>query len=56
MSVREAFQYAEEIGARTVIPIHWDMFEPNSVLPEEIELLYAKLQPDFRLRMRVDSL
>jgi len=42
MSVREAFALAEEIGADTVAPIHWDMFEPNCVYPEEIEFVYAK--------------
>jgi L-ascorbate metabolism protein UlaG (beta-lactamase superfamily) len=56
MSVREAFGLAEEIGARQVVPMHWDMFEPNSVLPEEIELLYARLRPRFELRLRVESL
>ncbi len=41
MSVREAFALCEEIGAETLVPIHWDMFEPNCVYPEEIELVYA---------------
>jgi L-ascorbate metabolism protein UlaG (beta-lactamase superfamily) len=49
MSVREAFGLAEELGARTLVPIHWDLFAPNSVLREEIELLYARLKPPFRL-------
>ena len=49
MSVREAFQFADEIGARTVVPTHWDMFEQNAVFREEIELLYRKLAPSFDL-------
>jgi L-ascorbate metabolism protein UlaG (beta-lactamase superfamily) len=49
MTVREAFHFAEKIGAQRLVPIHWDMFEPNSVFPEEIELLYEKLQPAFKL-------
>lgn len=49
MTVREAFHFAERIGAKCLVPIHWDMFEPNSVFPEEIELLYEKLQPSFKL-------
>lgn len=49
MTVREAFLFAEEIGAARMFPYHWDMFAANGVEPEEIELLYAKLQPRFRL-------
>ena len=49
MSVREAFQMAEDIGVKTLVPMHWDLFAPNSVFPEEIELLYNKLRPPFHL-------
>jgi len=49
MSVREAFAFAEEISVEKVVPIHWDMFEPNSVYPEEIQLIYDKLAPAFDL-------
>lgn len=49
MSVREAFQFAEEIGVKKFIPTHWDMFAKNQVYKEEIELLYAKIQPKFDL-------
>ena len=49
MSVRDAFGFAEDIGVKTVVPMHWDMFELNSVFPEEIELLYEKLNPKFEL-------
>lgn len=49
MSIREAFQFAEEIGVKTVIPMHWDMFEFNSVFKEEIELLYRLIAPKFDL-------
>ncbi|MDB6056974.1 MAG: L-ascorbate 6-phosphate lactonase [Verrucomicrobiales bacterium] len=49
MSVREAFHFAEKIGAKRLVPMHFDMFAPNSVFPEEIELLYEKLQPAFKL-------
>ncbi|MCP5044899.1 MAG: MBL fold metallo-hydrolase [bacterium] len=45
MSVREAFALAEEIDARNVVPIHWDMFEPNCAYREEIELVYRKQYP-----------
>jgi hypothetical protein len=49
MSVREAFQLAEEIGARQVVPVHWDMFAANSVGIDEIRLTYRHLKPRFRL-------
>jgi L-ascorbate 6-phosphate lactonase len=47
MSIREAFHFAEKIGAQRLVPIHWDMFAPNCVFPEEIELLYEKMEPAF---------
>ncbi|MGZ5565607.1 MAG: MBL fold metallo-hydrolase [Limisphaerales bacterium] len=50
MSVREAFHFAEKIGAKRLVPMHFDMFAPNSVFPEEIELLYDKIQPSFKLK------
>ncbi len=40
MSPREAFQFADEIGAAEVIPNHWDLLPANCVPLEEIELLY----------------
>lgn len=49
MSVREAFQMATEIGVKTLVPTHWDLFAPNSVYQDEIELLYRHLKPSFRL-------
>lgn len=52
MTVREAFQLAGEIGVDQLVPTHWDMFEINSVFPEEIELLYSLLKPKFRLNLR----
>lgn len=49
MSVRESFQFAVEIGARQVVPIHWDMFAANNVEPDEIRLLHKKMEPGFDL-------
>ncbi len=49
MTIREAFGLAEEIGARIVVPTHWDMFAPNQVYREEIELLYKLIDPEFKL-------
>ena len=49
MSVREAFQFSEDIGLKVLIPTHWDMFAGNQVYKEEIELLYKKDNPNFKL-------
>lgn len=51
MSIREAFQLGEEIGAKIVVPMHYDMFEPNSAYREEIEIIYQKKSPAFRLEL-----
>lgn len=56
MSVREAFALAAEIGAELLTPVHWDMFAPNSVYPEEVELLFDKLAPPFDLRFQPEEL
>lgn len=42
MTVREMLQFAQELGTKVVVPIHWDMFAPNSVFPEEIRLVHEK--------------
>jgi L-ascorbate metabolism protein UlaG (beta-lactamase superfamily) len=51
MSVRDAFRFAEDIGVRTFVPMHWDMFAPNLVFIEEIELLYRKIRPNLQLTL-----
>lgn len=43
MSIREAFGLAAEIGIRSVVPVHWDMFDANSVTLDEI---YAVFKSD----------
>ncbi|RRJ94449.1 MBL fold metallo-hydrolase [Opitutaceae bacterium TAV4] len=50
MTPREAFSFAERIGARRLVPTHWDLFAPNCTFPWEIEALYAALRPPFELR------
>jgi L-ascorbate metabolism protein UlaG (beta-lactamase superfamily) len=40
MSIREAFGMAAELGIRSVVPVHWDMFAVNSASPEEIKAVY----------------
>lgn len=51
MSVREAFEFAAKLGALTVIPTHWDLFEANSVFPWEVGSLHDALRPAFALRL-----
>jgi rhamnosyltransferase len=52
MSVREAFRFAEDVGASNLIPVHWDMFAASSVPQDEIRLLYRSLNPSFALLLR----
>ena len=56
MSVREAFCFAEEIGAKQVVPVHWDMFAVNSVSPEEIRLVHRFMNPSFSLLLNPKSI
>lgn len=56
MSVREAFQMASEIGTKVLVPTHWDLFAPNSVYEEEIQLLYDLMHPPFAMHMNPQEL
>jgi L-ascorbate 6-phosphate lactonase len=49
MTMREAFQFASLINVKNFIPMHWDIFEINSVTKEEIKLLYKVLNPKYKL-------
>ncbi|MEB3185799.1 MAG: MBL fold metallo-hydrolase, partial [Cyanobacteriota bacterium] len=51
MSIREAFQLAAEVGIDEVVPVHWDLFEQNSALPEEMQVIYNSRKWPFRLIM-----
>jgi L-ascorbate 6-phosphate lactonase len=56
MSVRDSFQLAQEIGVQTVIPVHWDMFQANSVSVEEIREVYNVGEYGFELQIRPTKL
>lgn len=56
MSVREAFQFAREIGARQVVAVHWDMFAVNAVDPDEIRLIHQRMKPGFDLLLNPERL
>jgi len=56
MSVREAFQFASEIGASQFVAMHWDMFAVNSVHPDEIRLIHQHMKPRVSLLLRPDCL
>ena len=56
MSVREAFQFALDVKARNVIAVHWDMFEVNSTYPEEIKIIYQKINPSFNLHVNPSAI
>lgn len=49
MTVREAFQFATEIGFKQVIPVHWDMFANNSAYSDELRLIHKNMKPKFDL-------
>lgn len=52
MSVREAFQFAVEMGAKQVVAVHWDMFAINAVDPDEIRLIHKRMNPGFSLLLK----
>lgn len=52
MSVREAFQFAAEIGVKQVVAVHWDMFAINAVDTDEIRLIHQRTNPGFSLLIR----
>jgi L-ascorbate metabolism protein UlaG (beta-lactamase superfamily) len=51
MSVREAFQMAADLGVRTLVPTHWDLFALNRTYSWEIEALYEFEKPPFALQL-----
>lgn len=56
MSIHEAFQFAQEIGVKQVVAVHWDMFAINSVDPEEIKFIYQRMAPSFKLLLCPSSI
>ena len=49
MSVREAFELAQEVKIKEVIPVHWDMFECNNTSKDEILAVYSSKNWTFSL-------
>ena len=49
MSLRDAFYLANKLSVKKLVPMHWDMFLPNAVYLEEIELYYRLSNPSFKL-------
>ena len=47
MGIRDAFGLAQHLGVAKLVPMHWDMFVPNSVYQEEIDLYWKLSQPQF---------
>ncbi|MEP3855638.1 MAG: MBL fold metallo-hydrolase [Porticoccus sp.] len=56
MSIRDAFGLAKHLCIKTLVPMHWDMFEPNTVFREEIELFYHLTQPSFDMKLCPESI
>lgn len=51
MTVREAIEFAEVIGARHFVPLHWDLFPGNSTSVDEIRLVHRQLAPRIELQL-----
>ncbi|MBK1724671.1 MBL fold metallo-hydrolase [Thiocystis violacea] len=56
MSIRDAFGLAEEIGAKQLVAVHWDMFAANETTPEEIRAVYQRQRPKFSLLLSPNTL
>ena len=57
MSIREAFQFAIDINIKKLVPVHWDLFEANSVSPDEIKAVFNHLDElPFDLIMSINDL
>lgn len=56
MGIRDAFWLAQHLGARVLVPMHWDMFEANQVYREEIQIVYRQLQLPFEMILDPDVL
>jgi len=57
MSIREAFQLALDIEAKSLVPVHWDLFEANSASPDEIQAVYKSSDHwSFDLCMHIDEI
>lgn len=56
MSIREAFELANELKINQLFPVHWDMFKVNSTLPEEIEIVYRSYKWNFKLIKNISKL
>lgn len=49
MSIREAFGLAADVGIKSVVPVHWDMFSANSASLVEIKAVYDSAYWPFEL-------
>src|SRR3546814_6176185 len=52
ISVREAFQFADELGMALVVQVHWDMFAANAMGVDETRAVYAHMQHRFLLHIQ----
>lgn len=56
MSIREAFGLTDELNIKKLFPVHWDMFESNSVPPQEIDIIYNSYEWNFKLIKNISKL
>ena len=49
-------QLTDELNIKQLFPVHWDMFEITSALPEEIDIIYNSYQWKFKLIKNISRL
>ena len=49
MGVRDALHFASILGVKYFVPMHYDMFQPNSVHESEIEIVHQNSNSNFQL-------
>ena len=49
MSIREAFGLTDALKIKKLFPVHWDMFEVNNSILEEIQIIYKSYDWNFKL-------
>lgn len=49
MGIRDALHFASILGVKYFVPMHYDMFQPNSVHESEIEIVHQNSDSNFQL-------
>ena len=41
---KRSFEFAEDISTKTLVPVHWDLFEVNSVHQLKLKLYMSQIE------------